>query len=261
MAAAPESATSTPSELGQLIKKLDWVYPFQPATMCSAKQSATALPRLAEHRTADETQQMFQFVPAALSPRRRRFQPSRDGLSAADVGVAYHKFFHLMDFAAAKGRETLIAEADRMEAANFLTAAERKALDVTAVLAFWQSEIGQKVLAHSRYAHREIPFTLRCTVDDLKAAGVSAGAQLAGDEFFIVRGVVDLAIILQKEIWLLDFKTDALTPEEVASARQRYTPQLRIYVQALSRIYRRPATEIYLHFLTLNRTEKLPYQT
>jgi ATP-dependent helicase/nuclease subunit A len=70
-----------------------------------------------------------------------------------------------------------------------------------------------------------------------------------------------LAVILDKQIWLVDFKTDARTPEELPSARERYTPQLKLYGLALSRIYRRPATETYLHFLALDHTEKLAYQT
>lgn len=249
-----------PVEFASLIKKLEWHYPHEPATNISAKQSATVLSHLARRNAVDEAQQMFPFAPAASTPLRSRLQ-RRTGLSAAEVGVAHHKFLHLMDFEAAKAYETVIAEAERMEAANFLTSEERKALDFGKVLAFWQSQLGQKVLAHSRQVHREIPFTARCSPAGLRAIGISVDPGLNEDEFFIVRGVVDLAVILEKEIWLLDFKTDGFASDDLPSMRQTYTPQLRLYAFALSRIYRRPATECYLHFLALNQTERITHHT
>ena len=35
------------------------------------------------------------------------------------------------------------------------------------------------------------------------------------DDFFVVQGFVDLAVILPDQVWLLDFKTDAVSGAEV----------------------------------------------
>ena len=40
---------------------------------------------------------------------------------------------------------------------------------------------------------------------------------LLQDEFVIVQGVADLVALLPEEIWLVDFKTDAIKREEVAA--------------------------------------------
>jgi ATP-dependent exoDNAse (exonuclease V) beta subunit len=72
---------------------------------------------------------------------------------------------------------------------------------------------------------------------------------LAG-EFVVVQGVADLVVLLPKEIWLVDFKTDEVRPGELAAKARLYEPQLKLYAHALSRIYdERRVTECWLHFL------------
>jgi ATP-dependent exoDNAse (exonuclease V) beta subunit len=56
----------------------------------------------------------------------------------------------------------------------------------------------------------------------------------------VAQGTIDLAVIQEKEIWLVDFKTDRVKPDELELKTKLYTPQLRLYGLALSRIYQRP---------------------
>ena len=69
--------------------------------------------------------------------------------------------------------------------------------------------------------------------------------------------MADLAVILPREIWLVDFKTDALKPDELADKVRLYTPQLKLYALALARIYGRPVTECWLHFLARAESVRL----
>jgi ATP-dependent exoDNAse (exonuclease V) beta subunit len=69
------------------------------------------------------------------------------------------------------------------------------------------------------------------------------------EEFVLVQGVADLVVLLPQETWLVDFKTDMMEPGQLAEKLKLYAPQLRIYAAALSRIYRHPVTESWLHFL------------
>jgi len=52
----------------------------------------------------------------------------------------------------------------------------------------------------------------------------------------------------------VDFKTDEIKPRELAGRRRLYEPQMKLYGEALSRIYSRPATNCWLHFLALRKT-------
>jgi ATP-dependent helicase/nuclease subunit A len=83
---------------------------------------------------------------------------------------------------------------------------------------------------------------------------VELATSLPEGEFVVVQGTIDLAVIRSDEMWILDFKTDALKESDVTFALNNYAPQLRLYASALSRIYQRPVTNRWLHFLTLGRT-------
>jgi ATP-dependent exoDNAse (exonuclease V) beta subunit len=56
------------------------------------------------------------------------------------------------------------------------------------------------------------------------------------EEFAVVQGVVDLAVILPEEIWVVDFKTDHLNASELAEKTHNYQRQLRLYARALRHI-------------------------
>jgi ATP-dependent helicase/nuclease subunit A len=92
---------------------------------------------------------------------------------------------------------------------------------------------------------------------DLTSVGVPVEPGLAADEFIVVQGIADLVVVGAKELWLLDFKTDRLKKTELADKVTTYRPQVGLYALALSRIYGRPVTERWLHFLSLNRTVPL----
>jgi ATP-dependent helicase/nuclease subunit A len=66
----------------------------------------------------------------------------------------------------------------------------------------------------------------------------------------MVRGRIDVLIVRQDSAILLDYKTDALTPEEVPARAETYRPQLQAYREAIERIAGRTIGEVYLAFLT-----------
>jgi ATP-dependent exoDNAse (exonuclease V) beta subunit len=83
----------------------------------------------------------------------------------------------------------------------------------------------------------------------------SSGA--GGEEFVIVQGVIDLAVVMPEEIWVLDFKTDHFAGADLEAKIRIYRPQLSLYAQAIARIYGRPVTRRWLHFFALSRTIQL----
>jgi ATP-dependent helicase/nuclease subunit A len=138
---------------------------------------------------------------------------------------------------------------------------EKEALNPEKILAFWESSFGQKLLENSTHLQRELIFTAKFSRADLQAVGAPIPQDFGVDEFIVVQGAADLAAILEKEIWLVDFKTDRLPTSLLASRIQEYSLQLRIYALALTRIYKHPVTRMCLHFLDSNRTEWIdPYQ-
>lgn len=78
------------------------------------------------------------------------------------------------------------------------------------------------------------------------------------DELIIVQGAADLVVLLPKEIWLADFKTDDVRAKDLAEKIEVYSPQLKLYARALEKIYSRPVTHSWLHFLSVRKTVSLP---
>lgn len=131
-----------------------------------------------------------------------------------------------------------------------MDAGEAALLDMEAVGRFWASELGQEVRRRKAGLLREETFTVRLTGADLRALGFRVSEGLAGDEFVVGQGVVDLAVVDADGILVVDFKTDRVERGAMTRAKaDRYRPQLAVYSLALSRIHGRPVTSRWLHFL------------
>jgi ATP-dependent helicase/nuclease subunit A len=118
--------------------------------------------------------------------------------------------------------------------------------------------LGVRIQGEHAAVQRELPFTSRFAAEDLRGLGVPVASGLAPSEFLVVQGVIDLAVLGTAGIWLVDFKTDRVFEGDLEEHVRRYRPQLALYACALERIYRRPVTECWLHFLELRRSVPVP---
>jgi ATP-dependent helicase/nuclease subunit A len=242
--------------------RLAWQYPHQAATVQSAKTSVSALRRrVAEESDEEASAWVWIRRRGRAADRGSHAEPQEAAcartLSAAEIGAAHHRFLQFVAFERVGSEAELAAEAARLARDQLLTAAEQAALDFSALAAFWRSALGRKIREQVESVHRELPFTARFSQEDLRSAPLPGMAALPPDEFIVVQGVVDLAVIRPEAIWVVDFKTDRLRPSELADHARAYAPQLALYALALSRIYSRPTTETWLHFLALGQTVRV----
>ena len=240
-----ETELSVPDEKAKskLKKMLEWQYGFAAATVRAAKSSVTALRRQAADELEDEAERIFPARPIA-----------RAKLSAADAGTATHKFLQRFSFEKAADLKSLKAEAERLEREKILSADERAILDFAALENFWNSEAGMKIRDNAANVRRELAFTAKFSPKELAKILGTTQVENLDDEFVVVQGVADLAVLLPDEIWLVDFKTDAVRGDELAGKIKIYEPQLRLYANALVKIYSRPVTNCWLHFLSARKT-------
>jgi ATP-dependent helicase/nuclease subunit A len=175
-------------------------------------------------------------------------------LNAADAGVATHTFLQHVALENAGDPAALKNEAERLVREKVLSADESGILDLKAVEAFWNSVAGQKIRGQAANVKRELAFTAKFSPQELsEIIGTKPEAGLEG-EFIVVQGVADLAVVLPEEIWLVDFKTDEVRADELAGRIKIYEPQLKLYASALAKIYSRPVTNCWLHFLSAQKT-------
>ena len=193
------------------------------------------------------------FRPRSRAPRSSKvIEGAVPKKSSADVGTLYHRFLERVSFDKLGGVENLRAEAERMAAEGILSAEEVGWLNFDSLLKFWQSDIGKCIQANRQNVRRELAFTARFSPMELP--GELNAAPEMENEFVVVQGVADVAVMLSKEIWLLDFKTDRVSADDIRIKTTMYQPQLNLYARALERIYCKPVTECWLHFLAPGMT-------
>lgn len=238
-----------------LAERLTWTYAYPAATVETAKTSVTVLRRRRDE-TDDEAKPLVQTQFQFQFPAPKREAGAR--LSGTDIGKAHHTFLQFVDLTQAGSLIGVREEVQRLTELAILTEEEASALNVKSLAEFWASKIGLGICAQSDMVQREMPFTARFSASDLIRCGVAGvSPNLPAEEFVVVQGTIDLAVIQPEEIWLLDFKSDRVKPEEMPQKLAVYEPQLKLYALALERIYQRPVKHRWLHWLHLGKTAEI----
>lgn len=241
-----------------VVERVSWVYPFAGAALEPAKTSVTAQrQRIPDPRADEETTSLFAAPFRVRGPRRSK----TGSLSAAEKGTAHHKFLQFVSLGETLNLEELRREATRMQREQILSSEEIAALDYEALAQFWRSDFGRKVRGNAGAVRRELRFTARFSPQELShLLGRDSVEPILKEEFVVVQGVVDLAVILPHALWLVDFKTDEFQSNELGKKVEAYEPQLRLYARALERIYQRPVRECALHFFSTQKTVPIKLQ-
>jgi ATP-dependent helicase/nuclease subunit A len=243
-----------PEKLLELQQRLAWQYPFLTATRSQAKASVTELRSRAIAQIEDD---VFQTPVLRDGPRgssmSSSFRPRlrRDGAapSAAEIGNAHHSFLQLVSLQNVATASAIQQEADRLQLEGALAAEQVSMLNLDALAAFWNSELGQRIRAQSKFVKRELAFTARFSAETLGALLGESPQPALQNEFVLVQGVADLVVLMPRELWLVDFKTDAINRDDLGARVQLYEPQMKLYARALAQIYSRPVTDCWLYFL------------
>lgn len=244
---APDAGDSTEPAFpsADLIRKLDWSYPHAAATIEPAKSSVSILRRRFPDDAESPVHQFVHYKQASGED-----STAASPLRAADRGNAHHAFLEFVSLERPSDADFLREECSRLVEEGKLTSCEAEVLDFDGIAAFWESDTGREILEHRDKVERELSFTARFEASELARYVPAAASPDLENEFVIIQGIADLAVILPGEIWLLDFKTDRIDAREIEERAKTYTPQLRIYSDALSRIYGRPTTRAALYFIT-----------
>jgi len=254
----PVASAADPIMLETLRKRVEWQYPFVASTREPAKTSVSALRRRANESIDEESSPLVQRSTSRLLPAPTDYRlPITNHLSSTDLGTAHHAFLQFASLDRVGSATELKAEAERLVQQGSLSRDEAALLDFRSLAKFWHSEIGERIRAKKDAIRRELRFTARLSGSEItELVGGPVAPDLA-DEFVVIQGIVDLAVLLPQEIWLVDFKTDALKAYELTDKTRLYEPQLKLYSRALSEIYRRPVSNAWLYFLSLGEAVEI----
>ncbi len=155
---------------------------------------------------------------------------TKEKVTGAEIGSATHELMQRIDLSQ---QPTLASLKDTLKQVQ-TSPAVRDKINLSKILAFFDTALGQEILANTDLLYREQPFSM------LKRDQKS-------QEDFVVRGILDGYLLYEDRIVLFDYKTDRY--DEPSQLIDRYRGQLALYGEALSRAYSIENIEKYLILL------------
>lgn len=273
--AEQDSRAGITPAMRQVVKKvLNYHYPHHQLTQTTGYQAVSEIkdlfadPILHELPNCNLTPEAVSLAPDKpnrymnSSLAKPKFLQGERKVTAAEKGTAMHLLLQKLDirkkptFASVK---KLLAE---QIANNLISPAVAKALDLQMIIDFYNSKLGEKILAHPEALKRETPFSLLYPAKELFAQ-IKADNPENSDKV-LIHGVIDGYLVLDDEVILFDYKTNKLPKrgeanfeEKLAATKAQYEGQLTLYALALESILGRPVTHKYLYLLDNNELVEL----
>ena len=155
---------------------------------------------------------------------------TKEKVTGAEIGSATHELMQRIDLSQQPTLASLTETLKQVQTSPGV----RDKINLSKILAFFDTPLGQEILANIDYLYREQPFSM------LKRDEKS-------QENFVVRGILDGYLLYENRIVLFDYKTDRY--DEPSQLIDRYRGQLALYGEALSRAYLIENIEKYLILL------------
>lgn len=157
-------------------------------------------------------------------------------VTGAEIGSATHELMQRINLAKNPTLETLEEALEQVQVSSDV----KSKINLGKILSFFDTALGQEILANQDKLYREQPFSM------LKRDDKS-------QENFVVRGILDGYLLYDDKIALFDYKTDRY--EHASQLVERYRGQLDLYAEALSRSYQIETVEKYLILLGKDQVE------
>lgn len=155
---------------------------------------------------------------------------TKEKVTGAEIGSATHELMQRIDLSQQPTLASLAETLKQVQTSQVV----RDKINLSKILAFFETPLGQEILANTDHLYREQPFSM------LKKDQKS-------QEDFVVRGILDGYLLYEDRIVLFDYKTDRY--DQPSQLIDRYRGQLALYGEALSRAYSIENIEKYLILL------------
>lgn len=273
--------------VGQLKQRFSQRYPYQTDILRKNKYSVSELKHRAmrEKFEAEQEETVPAFLEEPVTPTIPLFIQREESVEqetpnrGALRGTAVHRVMECYDFTSEKSVQE---QMDAMEKEEKITADMRALVKVQTVADFVSSETGKRMALAQRMGalYREKPFVMGFTEEELERYGFGAGAQMIENEaqtenaqqeimsenvsrenhmheedLTLIQGIIDVFWIEDDGITVLDYKTDRVdTAQELID---RYATQLKLYADALERVFATRKLKVKEILIYSFRLEKL----
>lgn len=273
--------------VGQLKQRFSQRYPYQTDILRKNKYSVSELKHRAmrEKFEAEQEETIPAFLEEPVTPTIPLFIQREESVEQETAnrgalrGTAVHRVMECYDFASEKSVQE---QMEAMEKEEKITADMRTLVKERIVADFVSSETGKRMALAQRMGalYREKPFVMGFTEEELENYGFGAGAQMIENEvqtenaqqeivlenvsrenhmheedLTLIQGIIDVFWIEDDGIIVLDYKTDRVdTAQELID---RYATQLKLYADALERVFATRKLKVKEILIYSFRLEKL----
>lgn len=273
--------------VGQLKQRFSQRYPYQVDVLRKNKYSVSELKHRAmrERFEAEQEETVPAFLEEPVTPTIPLFIQREESVEQETAnrgalrGTAVHRVMECYDFASEK---SVYEQMEAMEKEEKITADMRALVKEQIVADFVSSETGRRMALAQRGGalYREKPFVMGFTEEELENYGFGAGAQMIENEvqtenaqqeivlenvsrenhmheedLTLIQGIIDVFWIEDDGITVLDYKTDRVdTAQELID---RYATQLKLYADALERVFATRKLKVKEILIYSFRLEKL----
>ena len=273
--------------VGQLKQRFSQRYPYQTDILRKNKYSVSELKHRAmrEKFEAEQEETIPAFLEEPVTPTIPLFIQREESVEQETAnrgalrGTAVHRVMECYDFASEK---SVHEQMEAREKEEKITADMRALVREQTVADFVSSETGKRMALAQRVGalYREKPFVMGFTEEELERYGFGAGAQMIENEaqtenaqqeimsenvsqenhmheedLTLIQGIIDVFWIEDDGITVLDYKTDRVdTAQELID---RYATQLKLYADALERVFATRKLKVKEILIYSFRLEKL----
>lgn len=197
-----------------------------------SKVTVSELKKRRENDMFDEGTQAFK-KPVKISEKVA-------GLTAAEIGVAYHTVLQRCDIdAPLETKEDIKKQIDTIKEKGFLTEEEAGAINPDKILKFFLSGTG-RMIKSAKEVKREFIFGV-----SIPAKGFLSGSE--SDKEIMLQGIIDCLLITDEGLVIIDYKTDRNFDE--TETVEKYRIQLECYKYAAEKIFKKPVISKILFML------------
>lgn len=227
----------------EILKRLDWAYPFTDSVKVPSKLSVTDIKKLDQNKGDGLG---YKIPPLIKTPK---FIEDTGALTAAEKGTILHFVLQHLNLKEALTNENIINQIQEMVRRELLTETEGKSVIVERLVKFFVSPIGKRLL-NAEEIYREVPFNLRRKANDFMP-------DVNSHEDLLIQGVIDCYFIENGNAILLDYKSDRIPEGMEEAVASNYKEQLLLYKEAIEKICGIPVKESYLYLFDIDKAVEL----
>ncbi len=190
-----------------LKENLSFKYPYKTDTTMPVKQSVSAL------NDNDEYYKVTNLF----------------GESDSETGTAYHRFFELSSFDDDRVEEELASFAN----SGLITSEQLDLIDVNKLKSILKMSVFDEIKGKTLYKEQKF-----CYFVNAKDVGYDS------EEKILIQGIIDLMVVLENEVWLLDYKLSKIESEE--DFVKAYKKQMQFYKSAIETVLNKKVSKVLL---------------